>query len=48
MHDRSVRGAIKRRLRRWPRLESSAWKPEKYMRGELVTVDAGPFLRKEV
>jgi len=46
MHDRSMRGAIKRRLRRWPRLESSAWKPEKYMRGELVTVDAEPFLRR--
>jgi hypothetical protein len=44
LHDRTWRGALKRRLRgrRTPR--ESAWKREKYMRGELVTVDAGPFL----
>lgn len=43
MHDRSRRGAVKRRLlgRRPP--AESAWKREKYMRGELVTVDASPF-----
>ena len=43
MHDRTWRGALKRRLRRTPRLDESAWKREKYMRGELVTVDASPF-----
>jgi hypothetical protein len=44
MHDRSWRGALKRRLlgRRPP--AESAWKRDKYMRGELVTVDASPFL----
>lgn len=44
MHDRSWRGALKRRLlgRRPP--EESAWKRDKYMRGTLVTVDATPFL----
>jgi hypothetical protein len=44
LQDRTWRGAVKRRLRgrRTPR--ESAWKREKYMRGELVTVDAGPFL----
>jgi hypothetical protein len=44
MHDRSWRGALKRRLLgRRPPLQS-AWKREKYMRGDLVTVDASPFL----
>jgi len=43
MQDRSLLGAVKRRIRgrRPPRV--SAWKREKYMRGELVTVDASPF-----
>jgi hypothetical protein len=44
MHDRSWRGALKRRLLRLRPPEESAWKREKYMRGELVTVDASPFL----
>lgn len=43
MHDRSWRGALKRRLRRRRIPETSAWKREKYMRGDLVTVDAAPF-----
>jgi hypothetical protein len=43
LHDRSVLGAIKRRLRGRPVPEVSAWKREKYMRGDLVTVDASPF-----
>jgi hypothetical protein len=43
MQDRSWRGGLKRfaRGRRAP--EVSAWKNEKYLRGELVTVDASPF-----
>ena len=43
MHDRSWRGAVKRRLlgRRPP--AEGVWKREKYMRGEVVTVDASPF-----
>jgi len=43
MQDRSWRGGVKRfaRGRRAP--EVSAWKNEKYLRGELVTVDASPF-----
>ena len=43
MHDRSWRGGLKRLVhgRRAP--EVSAWKAEKYMRGELVTVDASAF-----
>jgi hypothetical protein len=44
MQDRSWRGALKRGLRRRRPPETSAWKREKYMRGELVTVDASPFL----
>jgi hypothetical protein len=45
MQDRSWIGALKRRLRRRsPPPGVSAWKREKYMRGELVTVDASPFL----
>jgi len=43
MQDRSWRGALKRRLRRRSPPQISAWKREKYMRGELVTVDASPF-----
>jgi len=43
MHDRSWRGAVKRRLRGRSAPDISAWKPEKYMRGDLVTVDARPF-----
>jgi hypothetical protein len=44
LHDRSWRGSLKRRLlgRRQP--QESAWKRDKYMRGELVTVDASTFL----
>jgi hypothetical protein len=45
LHDRTRRGALKRKLRRRSIPETSAWKREKYMRGEPVTVDAGPFLR---
>jgi len=44
LHDRSWRGALKRRLLRRPPPRESAWKRDKYMRGELVTVDASPFL----
>jgi len=43
MHDRTWRGAAKRRLRRRATPSTSNWKREKYMRGELVTVDARPF-----
>jgi hypothetical protein len=44
MQDRSWRGRLKRRVRRRRVPEVSAWKREKYMRGELVTVDASPFV----
>ncbi len=44
MQDRSWRGALKRTLRRRHAPEVSDWKREKYMRGDLVTVDAGPFV----
>jgi hypothetical protein len=44
MQDRSWRGRLKRRLRPRPAPDVSAWKREKYMRGELVTVDASPFV----
>ena len=44
MQDRTLRGAIKRRLRGRRLPEVSSWKREKYMRGDLVTVDASPFL----
>jgi hypothetical protein len=45
MHDRSWLGAVKRRLRpHTPPAETTDWKRQKYMRGELVTVDASPFL----
>jgi Glycosyl transferase family 2 len=43
MQDRSWRGGLKRRLKRRPAPEVSSWKAQKYMRGELVTVDASPF-----
>jgi hypothetical protein len=41
--DRSWRGGLKRFLRRRKPPAVSEWKPQ-YMRGELVTVDASPFL----
>ena len=44
LHDRSWRGSLKRRLLRRAPPEVSGWKHEKYMRGDLVTVDASPFL----
>jgi glycosyl transferase family 2 len=43
LQDRSRLGTLKRRLRRRGTPEASAWKREKYMRGDLVTVDASPF-----
>jgi glycosyltransferase involved in cell wall biosynthesis len=43
LQDRSRVGTLKRRLRRRGTPETSAWKREKYMRGDLVTVDASPF-----
>lgn len=44
MHDRSLSGALKRKLRRHaPPAETTDWKRQKYMRGDLVTVDATPF-----
>jgi hypothetical protein len=44
MQDRSWRGRLKRRIRRRSLPEVSNWKREKYQRGELVTVDASPFV----
>lgn len=44
MHDRTWWGAVKRRLRPpTPPAETVDWKQKKYMRGDLVTVDASPF-----
>jgi len=43
LQDRSLVGALKRRLRRRGIPEASTWKREKYMRGDLVTVDTSPF-----
>jgi glycosyl transferase family 2 len=43
LQDRSRVGALKRWVRRRGTPEASAWKREKYMRGDLVTVDASPF-----
>jgi hypothetical protein len=43
MHDRNWRGGLKRLVRGRTAPEASAWKAEKYMRGELVTVDASAF-----
>jgi hypothetical protein len=44
LHDRSWRGTLKRQLLRRRPPQESAWKRDKYMRGDLVTVDASPFL----
>ena len=44
LHDRSWRGELKRRLLRRRPPQESAWKREKYMRGDLISVDASPFL----
>jgi len=44
LQDRSWRGDLKRRLRRRRPPDESAWKREKYMRGDLVSLDASPFL----
>jgi hypothetical protein len=44
MHDRTWWGAVKRRLRPpRPPAETVAWKQQKYMRGDLVKVDASSF-----
>ena len=43
MHDLSWRGRLKRLLRGYHPPQVSTWKGQKYMRGELVTVDASPF-----
>lgn len=43
LQDRSWRGDLKRRLRRRRPPDESTWKREKYMRGDLVSVDATPF-----
>jgi glycosyl transferase family 2 len=43
LQDRSRVGALKRWLRRRGIPEASAWKREKYMRGDVVTVDSSPF-----
>ena len=43
LHDRTMLGALKRRLLRRQPPGRSAWKQEKYMRGSLVTVEATPF-----
>jgi len=43
MQDRSWRGGLKRLARGRRAPEVSAWKNEKYLRGDRVTVDASPF-----
>jgi hypothetical protein len=43
MQDRSWFGGLKRLVRGRRPPEVSAWKNEKYLRGDLVTVDASPF-----
>lgn len=43
MQDRSWRGGLKRLVRGRRPPEMSDWKNEKYLRGDLVTVDATPF-----
>jgi hypothetical protein len=43
LHDRTLLGAAKRRLRGRRAPETSDWKREKYMRGDLATVDTTPF-----
>lgn len=45
--DRSWRGNLKRLVRRRTRHVEASWKREKYTRGELVTLDASPFLTPE-
>ena len=45
LHDRSWRGALKRKVRRRAVPDVSRWKHEKYMRGDIVTVDASPFTK---
>lgn len=45
LQDRSWRGGLKRRVRRRRPPDESAWKREKYMRGDLVSVDASPFFQ---
>jgi hypothetical protein len=47
MQDRSWRGGLKRFLRRRTPPTVSEWKPQKYMRGDFVTVDASPFLPRQ-
>jgi hypothetical protein len=43
MQDRSWRGGLERLVRRRRPPEVSAWKNEKYLRGDRVTVDPSPF-----
>jgi len=43
MHDLRWPGGLKRLLRGYRPPEVSSWKTQKYMRGDLVTVDASPF-----
>lgn len=43
LHDRTLLGAAKRRLLRRRAPVTSDWKREKYMRGDLTTVDTCPF-----
>jgi glycosyl transferase family 2 len=43
MQDRSWRGGLKRLVRGRRAPQVSAWKNEKYLRGDRVTVDASPF-----
>jgi hypothetical protein len=48
MHDRSWRGTLKRLVKPpRPPAETADWKREKYMRGDLVTVDATPFFARQ-
>jgi glycosyltransferase involved in cell wall biosynthesis len=44
IYRRGLLGGLERLVRRRPEPQQSAWKNEKYRRGELVTVDASPFL----
>jgi hypothetical protein len=43
MQDRSWLGGLKRVVRGRRAPQVSTWKNEKYLRGDLVTVDASPF-----
>jgi hypothetical protein len=45
MQDRSWLGGLKRVVRGRRAPQVSTWKNEKYLRGDLVTVDASPFFR---